>query len=170
MRSDQSLGDLKNGVFWKKKQLSNRIKFFKQKIIIWRKIALNVNEIIPNMTCSLKTLNLENSSKNTKFKKIFTTHISLRWIYRSAKIDWTKKPIWVCSSFPHKWGRNNKKGFCGMNETSNNTYWLKIVMLITLATRFFICIIYLYKLFLIYHLVLVVVSYWRMRSTHLLEN
>ena len=27
-----------------------------------------------------------------------TTHNSLRWIYRSAKIDWTKKTIWVYSS------------------------------------------------------------------------
>ena len=27
-----------------------------------------------------------------------TTQNSLRWIYRSAKIDWTKKPIWVYSS------------------------------------------------------------------------
>ena len=57
----------------------------------------------------------------TKFKNIFQilnstldefyiniTHISLRWMYRSAKIDWTKKPIWVYSSSPDKWGRNNK--------------------------------------------------------------
>ena len=27
-----------------------------------------------------------------------TTHNSLRWTYRSAKIDWTKKPNWVYSS------------------------------------------------------------------------
>ena len=40
-----------------------------------------------------------------------TTHISRRWIYRSAKIVWTKKPIWVYSSSPHKWGRNNKNHF-----------------------------------------------------------
>ena len=74
-----------------------------------------------NIACWHKTLNLYNSSKITKFKKIFlilnstldelfndTIHISLRWIYRPAKIDWTKKPIWVYSSSPHKWGRNIK--------------------------------------------------------------
>ena len=35
-----------------------------------------------------------------------TTHRSLRWIYRSAKIDWTKKnPIeYVVPPFPLKWG------------------------------------------------------------------
>ena len=75
---------------------------------------------MPNFLCPHKTLNLDNSSEKTKFKKIFlianstldelfndTTHISLRWIYRSAKIVWTKKPIWVYNSSPHKWGRNN---------------------------------------------------------------
>ena len=57
-----------------------------------------------NIACSHKNLNLDNSSKITKSRKIFLflnsmldevfndiTHISLRWIYRSAKIDWTKK-------------------------------------------------------------------------------
>ena len=39
---------------------------------------------------------------------IDVTHISLRWIYRSAKIVWTKKTIWVYSSSPHKRGRNDK--------------------------------------------------------------
>ena len=80
-------------------------KVFKEKIINWRKITLKVNEIMPNMKCSHKTSILDNSSKNKKFKKtVFfipnsrldelfndTTHISLRWIYRSAKIYWTKK-------------------------------------------------------------------------------
>ena len=35
-----------------------------------------------------------------------TTHISLRWVYRAAKIIWTKKPVWLYSSSPQKWGRN----------------------------------------------------------------
>ena len=39
------------------------------KCIIWRKITLEVNEIIPNMTSSHKTSILDNSSKNTKLKK-----------------------------------------------------------------------------------------------------
>ena len=47
---------------------------------------------------------------NSTLEQLFndTTHISLRWIYRSAKIYWTKKPIWVYSSSPLKRGRNNK--------------------------------------------------------------
>ena len=66
----------------------------------------------------------------TKIKKIFlipystldklsndTSLNSLRWIYRSAKIDWTKKSIWVYSSSPPlKRGRNNKvAGPCTIN-------------------------------------------------------
>ena len=63
-----------------------------------------MNKSEPNIQCSHETLNLDNSSKKTKFKKIFlisnstldelfndTTHISLRWIYWSAKIHGTKK-------------------------------------------------------------------------------
>ena len=54
---------------------------------------------------------ISNGNSNKKIEKIFlipyfaldglfndTTHNSLRWIYRSAKIDWTKKPSWVYSS------------------------------------------------------------------------
>ena len=68
---------------------------------------------MPNIPCSHKILIFDKSSKKNKIQKIFlilnstleelfndTTHISLRWIYRSAKIDWTKKPIWVYSSSP----------------------------------------------------------------------
>ena len=67
----------------------------------------------------LESLNLDISLSKTKIKKNFlipystldrlsndTSLNSLRWIYRSAKIDWTKKPIWVYGSSPHKWGRN----------------------------------------------------------------
>ena len=75
---------------------------------------------MPNITCSHKILNLDNTSKNAKCKKkIFlilnstldeisndTTHISLRWLYRNCVNK--KKPIWVYSSYPHKWGRNKK--------------------------------------------------------------
>ena len=62
----------------------------------------------------LESLNLDISLSKTKIKKIFlipystldklsndTSLNSLRWIYRSAKIDWTKKkPSWVYSSSP----------------------------------------------------------------------
>ena len=90
--------------------------FFIENILIWRKVTLKVNKIMPNIP-SHKTSILDNSSKKkTKFKSIFlflnstleqlfndTTHISLRWIYRLVKIDWTKKTIWVYSSSPYKW-------------------------------------------------------------------
>ena len=62
----------------------------------------------------LKSSNLDISLSKTKIKKIFlipysmlekvsndTSLNSLRWIYRSAEIDWTKKkPSWVYSSSP----------------------------------------------------------------------
>ena len=77
---------------------------------------------MPNIPCSHITSILDNSLKKPKFRKIVlilnskldelfkdTTHISLWWIYRSAEIVWTKKPIWAYSSSPHKWGRNNKR-------------------------------------------------------------
>ena len=42
--------------------------------IIEQNLNLNkeVNKIMPNITCSRKTLNLDNSSKNTKFKRFRT--------------------------------------------------------------------------------------------------
>ena len=80
-----------------------------------------MNKREPNIQCSHESLNLDNSSKKTEFKKIFlisnstldelfndTTHISLRWIYRSAKIHGTKKnPFEYIVPPPYKWGRNN---------------------------------------------------------------
>ena len=55
------------------------------------KIAVKVNKSEPNIPCSHEILNLNNSSKKTKFKKLFsisnstldelsndTTHISVR--------------------------------------------------------------------------------------------
>ena len=68
-----------------------------------------------------KILNIVNSLQKTKFIKIFvilystpdrlfsdTTHNSIRWIYLSVKIDWTKKPIWEYSSSPLKKGSEQK--------------------------------------------------------------
>ena len=70
----------------------------------------------------LRNLNIDNSLKKMKIKKIFlipystldglsnvTSLNALRWICRSAKIDWTKKTIWVYSSSPLMRGRNNKR-------------------------------------------------------------
>ena len=78
-------------------------------------ITLKVNKIMPNI------LSLYNSSQENKFKKIFLTliptldelfndtpHIPLKWIYRLAKIDWTKNPFEYVAPPTHKWGRNNK--------------------------------------------------------------
>ena len=79
-----------------------------------------MNKSEPNIQCSHETLNLDNSSKKNEIQKIFlisnstldelfndTTHISLRWIYRSAKIHGTKKnPFEYIVPPPHKWGRN----------------------------------------------------------------
>ena len=60
-----------------------------------------------------KTINLHNSSKRAKFRKILfwnstidklsndITHSPVRWKYRSAKIDGTKKTSWRYSSSPH---------------------------------------------------------------------
>ena len=60
-------------------------------MLIRTKITLKVNKSEPNIPCSHETLGPDNSSKKTKFKKIFlfsnstldelfneTTHISLR--------------------------------------------------------------------------------------------
>ena len=82
MKSDQSLGDQKNMNFSKKKCSQIEIVFFEN---------YTKSEIIPNMMCSHKNSMLDNSSKNTNFKKFFlilnsrldelfndTTHISLR--------------------------------------------------------------------------------------------
>ena len=83
-----------------KRQENSMITIFT--FLIWRKITLKVNKY------PVFTRNFTQSSitprKKTKIKKIFlilisaldqllkdTTHISLRWIYRSGKIDWTKK-------------------------------------------------------------------------------
>ena len=63
----------------------------------------NYTKTEQNITCSHKTSILDNSSRKQNSKKSLvsnssldvlfndTTHISLRWIYRSAKIVWTKK-------------------------------------------------------------------------------
>ena len=72
--------------------------------------------------------------KKTKFKKIFTvsnstldelcndtTPISLRWIYQSAKIYWTKKPIWVYSSSP-------KSGVRTKNSTDINANFFLVTI------------------------------------------
>ena len=65
-----------------------------------------------------KTLNLDNSSKNTKFKKMYwipnstrdelfnDTNLYEEYIDR-PKLTEQKKPIWVYSSSTHKWVRNN---------------------------------------------------------------
>ena len=62
-------------------------------------------------------LNLRNSLEKMKFKKMFHFEflrstsllmISLTTLYRLAKVDLTKKTIWVYSSSPFKLGRNNK--------------------------------------------------------------
>ena len=105
-------------VFWREMLFWINI-FTKKKILIWRKISLKVNKIMPNIQCSLKISILDNSSKQSKFKNVLlvqnstmnqffndTTPISLRWIYRSAKIVWTKKNSFEYSSSPHKWVRN----------------------------------------------------------------
>ena len=102
---------------------------FTNKITIWTKMRLKVNKIMSNALCSHKTLNLDNYSKITKFRKIFlisnstldelfndTNNISLRWIYRSPKL--TNKKNHFCILFlPHKWGRNN------YNLTTYRTTW-----------------------------------------------
>ena len=73
-----------------------------------------MNKIKPNIQCPHKNSTLDISSKKNEIQKnlvlystldeLFndTTHISLRWIYRSAKIVWIKKPIWVYSSSPRE--------------------------------------------------------------------
>ena len=88
-------------ILWHEMQTLKTI--FIDSILIWRKVTLKVNKTMPNIPSSHKTSMLHNSRK-TKFKKTFlilnstleqlfndTTHISLRWIYRLATIDWTKK-------------------------------------------------------------------------------
>ena len=47
---------------------------------------------------------------NSRLDELFNDiiHISLQWIYRSAKIVWTKTS-WVYSSSLHKWGRNKRR-------------------------------------------------------------
>ena len=79
-------------------------------------IILN-NKMWKNLS-NIQNLKLDNSLYETKFEKIClipysrmcvisidTTHNSLQLIYRSAKIDWTKKTIWVnSSSIPTKVG------------------------------------------------------------------
>ena len=50
---------------------------------------------------------------------------SLRWIYRSAKIDWTKKNSWVYSSSPLKRGRNNE---CSSMNFGNREYLKKSIV------------------------------------------
>ena len=92
----------------------------------WKKVnEINMNEHEWNQNQMnslyfLENLNLDISLSKTKIREIFlipystldklsndTSLNSLRWIYRSAKIDWTKKnPIWVYSSSPLKRGRN----------------------------------------------------------------
>ena len=42
---------------------------FIEKLLIWTKLMLKLNKIMPNIPFLLKTLNLDNSSKNTEFKK-----------------------------------------------------------------------------------------------------
>ena len=67
-------------------------------------IPENVNKNIGNASIIHETSTIDNSLWNTKLKKIFfipystlevlfndTTHNSVRWIYRSVKIVWTKK-------------------------------------------------------------------------------
>ena len=68
-------------------------------MLIRTKIKLKVNKSEPIIPCSHENLNLGNSSKTNVIQKIFlilnctlveffndTTHVSLRCIYRSAKI------------------------------------------------------------------------------------
>ena len=47
-------------------------------MLIRAKITLKVNKSEPNITCSLETLNLENSTKMKEIKKIFLISNSLR--------------------------------------------------------------------------------------------
>ena len=76
----------------------------------------------PNILRSHETLNLDNSSEKKEIqKKIFisnstldelfndTTHISLAWIYISAKIVWTKKNPYECIVPPPTSGIGTKK-------------------------------------------------------------
>ena len=102
--------------------LKNFIKFSQNWRNFNQKFRKKVNEIlgIHGMKSTfyfLESLNLDISLSKTKVKKIFlipystldkfsndTSLNSLRWIYRSAKIDWTKKPIWVYSSSPPQEG------------------------------------------------------------------
>ena len=42
-----------------------------------------------------------------------------------------KKPIWVYSSFPHKWGRNNKKALV----KSKQTHFCQVTWIATYGSR-----------------------------------
>ena len=76
-------------------------------------VKINGKLWIKTTDLTLLFSNLDNSLSKTKIKKNFfvpystldelsndTSLNSLRSIYRSAKIVWTKKPIWVYSSSP----------------------------------------------------------------------
>ena len=102
--------------------LKNFIEFYQNWRNFTKKIPKKAEWNQRNSLYFLESLDLDISLSKTKIKKIFlipyftlnklsndTSLNSLRWIYRSAKIDWTKKnPIWVYSSSPPlKRGRNN---------------------------------------------------------------
>ena len=71
------------------------------------------------ITCSHKTLNLDNSSKNTKFKKKLILNSTLDELFNDttqflydeyigrAKLIEKKNPFEYIVPPPHKWGRNN---------------------------------------------------------------
>ena len=130
---------------WQKKsmKIADKIFVFKRKIsnIFLKKFIKVYESKIPkngewnqrNSLYFLESLNLDISLSKTKIKKIFlipysaldklsndTSLNSLRWIYRSVKIDWTKKPIWVYSSPPPlKRGRNNELCWAVVNEATS---------------------------------------------------
>ena len=59
--------------------------------------------IFTKFSTSITPCKKRNSKKSFSYNRMHllfndTTHNSLRWIYRSAKIMWTKKPSWVYSS------------------------------------------------------------------------
>ena len=95
-----------------------------------------------------KFLNRCNSLRNES-KKIFliphytldrfsndTTHNHLRWIYRSAKIVWTKKHVWVYRSSPTVMGRNNKSTSLELDFFKPLTWRFHTPLAITFCNHF----------------------------------
>ena len=73
---------------------------------------------MPNVLCSHKTLNLDNSSEKRNFKQIFLIPNSTlhEFFNDTTHIFFLKKNAFeYLVPHPHKWGRNNKIFFFWVN-------------------------------------------------------